>query len=96
MGRRKQNIKISKEVIDLIQDYANVDLTMCEVLKKYPNEDVGELHESILNKAYIIIDFLIQQLKIKAKINKKTLQLYEYWNKDNDIFNEIQFESEAK
>ena len=89
MGRQKQNIKISKYIIDIIQDYADVDFTMCEVLKKYPNEDVAELIESMTNKSYIIIEFLIKALKIKRKINKKTIELYEYWNKDNDMFSEI-------
>ena len=87
MGRQKQNIKIPKHLIDLIQDYVNVDLTMCKVLEKYPNENVGELHESMVNKAYIIMDFLKDELKIKAKTDKKTLNTYAYWNED--IFKDI-------
>lgn len=85
MGRQKQNIKIPRYIIELIQDYADTDFTMCEILKKYPDEDVSEFHESTLNKSYIIIEFLIKELGLKAKLNKKSIKLYEYWNGELDI-----------
>lgn len=82
MGRQKQNIRIPKHYIDLIKSYADTNLTMDKVFEKYPNEDVGDLHESMVNIAYLVFDFLIKELKIKAEPNKKTLNTYAYWNKD--------------
>ena len=88
MSRQKQNIKIPKHYIEFIQSYADTNLTMNKVLENYPNEDVGELHESMVNIAYIVFDFLIKELNIKAEPNKKTLNTYDYWNKD--IFDDIE------
>lgn len=82
MGRQKQNIKIPKYYIDLIESYANTDLTMNKVLEKYPNEDVGDLHESMVNIAYVIMDFLKDELKIKPKANKKILNNYDEYNEN--------------
>lgn len=95
MGRQKQNIKIPKHYIDFIKSYADTNLTMDKVLEKYPNEDIGDLHESMVNIAYLVFDFLIKELKIKAEPNKKILNTYSYWNKD--IFEDITpTESEGK
>lgn len=87
MGRQKQNIKIPKHYIDFIKSYADTNLTMNKVLEKYPSEDISELHEIMVNIAYLVFDFLIKELKIKAELNEKTLNTYDYWNKD--IFEDI-------